>query len=155
MQHPGSGWRKDTHRADSPPGQPTNQHLISHSKLPLRRRRIALDRGRAELTASAAYDLQERDEKRDLDMAFRLTHDNLQAVATTVFSGFSLIQIFDALRDYVQQDEYNDDTYVGQSRPWLPPPARVPGLLWVALKAGQRADAGLPAPRSTTWTWRC
>lgn len=57
---------------------------------------------------------KERDEKRDLDMAFRLTHDNLQAVATTVFSGFSLIQIFDALRDYVQQDEYNDDTYVGQ-----------------------------------------
>ena len=59
-------------------------------------------------------------------MAFRLTHDNLQAVATTVFSGFSLIQIFDALRDYVQQDEYNDDTYVGQSRPRLPHLAESP-----------------------------
>ncbi|CAE7241248.1 unnamed protein product, partial [Symbiodinium necroappetens] len=57
---------------------------------------------------------KERDEKRDLDMAFRLTADNLQAVATTVFSGFSLIEIFDALRDYVQQDEYSDDAYVGQ-----------------------------------------
>ena len=61
--------------------------------------------------------MQDRDEKRDLDMAFRLTHDTLQAVATTVCPGFSLIDTFDALREYVQQDEYNDDTYVGQSRP--------------------------------------
>ena len=61
--------------------------------------------------------VQDRDEKRNLDVAFRLTHDTLQAVAATVCTGFGLIQTFDALREYVQQHEYNDDMYVGLSWP--------------------------------------
>ena len=58
-------------------------------------------------------------------MAFRLTNDTLQAFATTVCHGFGLIKTFDALREYVQQDEHNDDMYVGQSLALLLPASGV------------------------------
>lgn len=45
-------------------------------------------------------------------MAFRLSNDLLQAVASTVCTGYDIVQVLDGLLDYVQQHEHNDDLEV-------------------------------------------
>jgi len=57
--------------------------------------------------------MKDRDEAQDLDMAFRLSNDLLQAVATTVCS-CDLVEALDGLLEYVQQHEHNDDLEVQQ-----------------------------------------
>ena len=60
---------------------------------------------------------QDRDETQDLEMAFRLSKDLLQAVASTVMMGCDIIQALDGLLDYVQQHEHNEDLEVQQLWP--------------------------------------
>lgn len=62
--------------------------------------------------------VQDRDEAQDLDMAFRLSNDLLQAVATTVCS-CDLVEALDGLLEYVQQHEHNDDLEVQQLGTWF------------------------------------
>ena len=47
-------------------------------------------------------------------MAFRLSNDLLQAVASTVCTGCDIVQALDGLLEYVQQHEHNDDLEVQQ-----------------------------------------
>lgn len=58
--------------------------------------------------------MKDRDEAQDLDMAFRLSKDLLQAVASTVCMGCDIVQALDGLLEYVQQHEHNDDLEVQQ-----------------------------------------
>ena len=62
--------------------------------------------------------VKDRDEAQDLDMAFRLSNDLLQAVATTVCS-CDLVEALDGLLEYVQQHEHNDDLEVQQLGTWF------------------------------------
>ena len=63
-----------------------------------------------------SFFFEDRDEAQDLDMAFRLSKDLLQAVASTVCMGCDIVQALDGLLEYVQQHEHNDDLEVQQSR---------------------------------------
>ena len=62
--------------------------------------------------------MKDRDDAQDLDMAFRLSNDLLQAVASTVCS-CDLVEALDGLLEYVQQHEHNDDLEVQQLGAWF------------------------------------
>ncbi|CAJ1447590.1 unnamed protein product [Effrenium voratum] len=65
-----------------------------------------------ELSQKSGDWIKDRDEASDLDMAFRLTNDTLQAVASTVCNGWDVVQVMDGLLQYVLQHEYNGDILV-------------------------------------------
>ena len=98
-------------------------------------------------------DGQDRDEEQDLDMAFRLSNDLLQAVASTVCTGCDIVQVLDGLLDYVQQHEHNDDLEVqllpvGMSRALLPANVFVTRVLSPRLNNELEQDALLRVFRS-------
>eukprot|EP00434_Breviolum_minutum_P002269 symbB.v1.2.002001.t1/scaffold53.1/size378684/22 len=91
------------------------KRLVQKSQSMKRRFHEILDENDLEVIhrVDASYSNSLDELAQDLDMAFRLSNDLLQAVATTVCS-CDLVEALDGLLEYVQQHEHNDDLEVQQ-----------------------------------------